>query len=59
MTNFSTIKFAISIFYCRGISHTKQRFGRFSSLPPRPPPLKNREFYFYCRLAVSYMGKYH
>ena len=31
----------------------KQRFGRFSSLPPRPPPLENRKFYFYCRLAVS------
>ena len=40
-------------FYCRGVSHEKQRFGRFSSLPPKPPPLKNRKFYFYCRLAVS------
>ena len=31
----------------------KQRFGRFSSLPPNLAPLKKREFYFYCRLAVS------
>ena len=45
---------ALSNFYCRGVSHEKQRFGRFSSLPPRPPPpLKERNFYFYCRLAVS------
>ena len=32
-TNFSTIKFALSKFYCRGASHEKQHFGRFSSLP--------------------------
>ena len=51
--NFSTIKFALSIFYCRGVSHEKQRFGRFSSLPPRPPPLKKWKCFFYCRLAVS------
>ena len=32
----------------------KQRFGRFSSLPPKVPPLlKNRKFNFYCCLAVS------
>ena len=30
----------------------KQRFGRFSSLPPMPPPPQNREFYFYCCLSV-------
>ena len=35
------------------LSHEKQRFGRFSPLPPRPPPLKKRKLYFYCRLAVS------
>ena len=51
--NFSPIKFALSKFYCRGVSHAKQRFGRFSSLPPRPPPPQKRKFYFYCRLAVS------
>ena len=28
-------------------------FGRFSSLPPMSPPLRNAKFYFYCRLAVS------
>ena len=28
-------------------------FGRFSSLPPRPPPPQKRKFYFNCRLAVS------
>ena len=38
--------------YCRGVSHEKQRFGRFSSLPPSPPPPKTK-FYFYRRLAVS------
>ena len=45
--------FKFSKFYCRGVSHEKQHFGRFSSLPPRPPPRKKRKFYFYCRLAVS------
>ena len=31
-------------------------FGRFSSLPPKPPPPpQKRKFYFYCRLAVSYL----
>ena len=34
------IKFALLKFYCRGVSHKKQRFGRFSSLSPRPPPQK-------------------
>ena len=51
--NLSTIKFAISKFYCGGISHEKQHFGGSSSLPQGPPPLKNGNFYFYCRLAVS------
>ena len=33
-------------------------FGRFSSLPPAPPPQK-QEFSFYCRLAVSeFVPKY-
>ena len=27
--------------------------GRFSSLPPAPPPPRKRKFDFYCRLAVS------
>ena len=50
--NFSKIKLAL--FYCRGrFPREKQRFGRFSSLPPSPPPLKDRKFYFYCRLAAS------
>ena len=39
--HFSTIKFALSNFYCRGVSHEKQRFGRFASLPPRPPTSKS------------------
>ena len=32
-------------FYCRGVSHEqkKQRFGRFSSLPPRFPPPSETE----------------
>ena len=52
-TKFLDNKFALSKFYCRGVSHEKQCFGRFSSLPPRPHPLKKRKLYFYCRLAVS------
>ena len=33
-------------FFCRGVSHEKkQRFGRFSSLPPRPPS-KSEHFIF-------------
>ena len=58
--NFATIRFAHSKFYCRGVSHEKQRFGRFSSLPqcPPPPPKKNAKMYFYCRrLAVSELFK--
>ena len=32
---------------CRGVSHEKNSvFGRFSSLPPRPPPLKSENFIF-------------
>ena len=42
------------IFIVVAFSHEKNSvFGRFSPLPPRPPPLKKRKFYFYCRLAVS------
>ena len=40
-------------FYCHDVSHEKQRFGQFSSLPPCPPPPERRKFYFYCRLAFS------
>ena len=36
----------------------KQRFGRFSSLPPLFHPTQNRKFYFNCRLAVSEMRKF-
>ena len=45
-TNFSTIKLALSKFCCRGVSHEKQRFGRFSCLPPRRPPSKSENFIF-------------
>ena len=47
-----TIKFAISNFYCRGVSHKNSVVDDFP-LCPQGPPLKNRKFYFYCRLAVS------
>ena len=43
-TNVSTIKFALSKMYCHGVSHEKKEnsvFGRFSSLPPMPPPPLN------------------
>ena len=51
-TKFLDNKMCTSKFYCRGVPHEKQRFGRFSSLPPRPPASKSK-IYFYCRLAVS------
>ena len=55
-THFSTIKFALAKFYCRGVSHEKQKtafWTIFLSVPKAPAPLKKRNFYFYCRLAVS------
>ena len=52
-TKFLDNKICIFKAYCRDVSHEKQRFGRFSSLPRRPHPPENRKFYFYCRLAVS------
>ena len=52
-TIFSTIKCALSKFYCHGVSHEKHRFGRFFLSAPNSPPSQNRKFYFYCRLAVS------
>ena len=33
-------------------------WGRFSSLPPTPPPLKKHKFHFNCRLAVSENGSF-
>ena len=43
---FSTIKFELSKFYCRGVSHEKNSvFGRFSSPPPRPTPLKSANLF--------------
>ena len=52
LQKYSTIKFAISKFYCRGVSHEKQRFGRFSSLPPRPP-LKNQNIFILIVVSPS------
>ena len=46
------IKFALSKFYCRGVSHEKQRFWTTFLSAPKAPPQK-RKFDFYCRLAVS------
>ena len=47
MTNFSTIKFSLSKFYCHDVSNEKKRFGQFSSLPPcPPPPLKSANLIF-------------
>ena len=52
-TKFFDYKIGTFEFYCRGISHEKQRFGTiFLSAPTARPPQK-RKFYFYCRLAVS------
>ena len=45
-TNFSTIKFALSKFYCRGVSHENLRFGTISSLLPRPAPLRSANSIF-------------
>ena len=55
-TKFFDNKICETKFYCRGVSHEKQRFGRFSSLPPSHPP-QNRKFCFYCRLAPSFPSK--
>ena len=51
--NFSTIKFAVSKFYCRGISHEDKRFWTIFLYAPKASPSQKRKFYFYCRLAVS------
>ena len=52
-SNFSTIKFALSTF----IWHFPRRnsvFGRFPLCPQcSPPPSKDANFNFYCRLAIS------
>ena len=54
LKNVSTVKFAISKFYCHGVSHEKKTaFWTILLFAPKAPPLKNRKFYFYCRLAVS------
>ena len=38
---------ALSKFYCRGVSHEKQRFWMiFLSAPTAPPPLKSEIFIF-------------
>ena len=52
-TNFSTIKFALSKFYCRGVSHEKQRFWTILLSAHKTPPPQKRKLCFYCRLAVS------
>ena len=53
-TNFSTIKFVVSIFIAMAFPKKNSVFGRLSSLPPMPcPPPQKRKFHFYCRLAVS------
>ena len=41
-TIFQTITFALSKFYCRGISKENSAFERFSYLPPMPPPSKTQ-----------------
>ena len=55
-TNFSTIKFALSKFYCRGVSHEKQRFWTICLSAPQSPPPQKGKFYFYRRLAFSDLG---
>ena len=47
------MKISFSKFYCRGVSHEKQRFGTIFLSAPKAPPPQKRKFYFYCRLAVS------
>ena len=46
---FSTIRFAISKFYCRGVSHEKKKnsvFGQISSLTPISPPPSKAQILF-------------
>ena len=45
-TNASTIKFALSKFDCRGVSHEKQRCGTIFLSAPGTPPSKNANFIF-------------
>ena len=52
-TKFLDNKFALSEFYCRGVSHGKTAFLDDFPLCPQAPPTQKQNFYFYCRLAVS------
>ena len=45
-TKFLDNKIAISKFYCRGVSHEKQRIWPILSLPPKAPPLNTANFIF-------------
>ena len=38
---------ALSKLYCRGVSHEKQHFGRFSSLPPTAPSSSKLQIKFF------------
>ena len=51
--NFSTIKFALSKWYCHGVAREKQRFWTIFPSAPNPHPPQKGKFYFYCCLAVS------
>ena len=45
--NFSTIKFALSKFYCRGVSHKKKTaFWTIFLSAPKPPPPSKAKFWF-------------
>ena len=45
-TKFLDIKFALSIFYCRGVSQEKQHLGTIVLSAPKAPPLRNANFIF-------------
>ena len=53
-TIFLDNKFALSTFYCHGVSHReKQRFGTIFLSAPKAHPSQKHKFCLYCRLAVS------
>ena len=52
-TNFSTIKFALSKFCCRGISHENKRFWTIFPSAPKATPPQKRKFYLLLRLSAQ------
>ena len=52
-TNFSTMKLALSKFFCSGVPKKNSVFGRFSSLPPIPPPPSKTQMFIFSIVSPS------